>query len=357
MARNQHRAAAGDDPAPDQAPARRAAPTLDVVAGRAGVSRATASRVLAGGTNVSEAARAAVMSAAAELGYSVNRAARAPATRRSDSIAFVVSETEDRLFADPYFLGVLRGAHAEVAARNLQLLFTIASSEAERRQLEQYAGGGHLDGIILVSLHGSDPLPHRLEKLGVPVVLCGRPFDGDGSIYSVDADNLGGARAATDLLVRRGARRIAHLHGPHDMAVSHDRAQGYRSALTAAGLRPAAKRVAEGDFTTAGGQQAMRAVLRASPDVDAVFAASDSMAIGALQVLEAAGRRVPDDVAVVGFDDSPSAGMSRPSLTTVRQPLDAMGCQMARSLIDRIEGVPGTVRIVLPTEMVLRQSA
>lgn len=334
----------------------RSVPTLGSVAERAGVSRATASRALSGSPKVSTQARDAVLRAAAELDYRPNKAARWLATRRSESVAFVVSETEERLFGDPFFLGLLRGAHAEVAVRGYQLLFTISSSAADREQLMAWAAGGHVDGIVLISLHGDDPLPERLEGMGVPVVLSGRPVS-DQPLHYVDSDNRGGAHAATTLLVQRGCRRIATITGPQDMCAGQDRLAGFRDALQAEGVRPSRKLVAPGDFTMAGGVQAMRRLLRATPGIDGVFAASDLMAIGAIQALEALGRRVPDDVAVVGFDDVPAALFSQPPLTTVRQPIEVMGRQMARTLLDRIDGRPVRRGIVLPTELVRRASA
>ncbi|MGH8963590.1 MAG: LacI family DNA-binding transcriptional regulator [Jatrophihabitantaceae bacterium] len=332
-------------------------PTLEVVAARAGVSRATASRVLRGASNVSEDARTAVLQAAAELRYTVNRAARSLVTRRSDSVAFLVAENQDRTFHDPYFLGILRGAQAEVAAAGLQLVFVIASTHADTAHFESYAGGGHVDGVLLISLHGDDALPQHLESIGVPTVLNGRPLSRDVSLYCVDSDNVGGGRRATELLLERGARRIATITGPQDMCAGQDRLAGYRDALTEAGLEPAERRVAEGDFTVEGGASAMTALLASDPELDAVFAASDLMALGAMQVLAGNGRRVPEDVAVVGFDDVREARLSAPALTTIRQPIDRLGHTMAAVLLSRINGEQTPRTTVLPTELVRRASA
>src|SRR5215475_2627470 len=144
--------AGGAHVAQDRSPDR--PPTLEVVAARAGVSRATASRVLRGAPNVSEAARAAVLRVADELAYSPNRAARSLVTRRSDSIAFLVAESEDRLFSQPFFLEMLRGAQSEIASAGLQLVFAIVSNPSDARQFEHYASRGHVDGVLLLSLHG-----------------------------------------------------------------------------------------------------------------------------------------------------------------------------------------------------------
>jgi DNA-binding LacI/PurR family transcriptional regulator len=343
------------DPVDGHVPVR--PPTLEVVAARAGVSRATASRVLRGATNVSDDAREAVLRAARETAYAPNRAARSLVTRRSDSIAFLVAESEDRLFTDPYFLAMLRGAHSQIAASGLQLIFVIASTPAEADQFEHYAAGGHVDGVLLVSLHGDDRLPQRLEQLGVPTVINGRPLSGDPSLCYVDSDNLSGGRAATELLIARGARRIATITGPQDMCAGQDRLQGYRAALTDAGRTVDQQLIAFGDFTVDGGTRAMHALLDADPDVDAVFAASDLTAIGALRAIEQAGRRVPEDIAVIGFDDLREAALTTPPLTTVRQPIAELGQTMAQLLVRRIAGEDPQRATVLPVEVVQRRTA
>lgn len=332
-------------------------PTLEVVAARAGVSRATASRVLRGSSNVSETARESVLRAADEMAYTVNRAARSLVTRRSDSIAFLVAENEDRMFRDPYFLGVLRGAQAEAASAGMQLVFVIASTIAETEQFRHFVSGGHVDGVLLVSLHGDDQLAQQLEDLGVPTVLNGRPFSAETGLFSVDSDNVAGARAATELLLARGARSLATITGPLDMSVGQDRLTGFRDALRSATRldRPAA--TAEGDFSVDGGAAAMARLLDDDPEIDGVFAASDLTALGAMRTLAERGRRVPDDVAVVGFDDVREAQLTTPALSTMRQPLDELGKTMTRVLMTRISGDEVAQRTVLPTELVRRDSA
>jgi DNA-binding LacI/PurR family transcriptional regulator len=332
-------------------------PTLEVVAARAGVSRATASRVLRGASNVSDEARDAVLRVAAELSYRPNLAARALVTKRSDSVAFLVAESEDRLFGDPYFLSMLRGAQSVIAAAGMQLVFVIASTRAEAENFEHYARGGHIDGVLLVSLHGDDMLPQHLESFGVPTVLNGRPISADRSIFYVDSDNVGGGRAATDLLIARGATRIATITGPLDMCAGLDRLDGYRDAMRRAGRKPLKRHVAIGDFTAEGGATAMNRLLDADASIDAVFAASDLTALGAMSVLADRGLRVPDDVAIVGFDDVREASLANPALTTVRQPIDELGRTMARKLLDRIAGAPAERTTVLPVEVVRRRSA
>jgi DNA-binding LacI/PurR family transcriptional regulator len=327
------------------------------VAARAGVSRATASRVLRGASNVSEQARSSVLDAAAQISYAPNRAARSLVTGRSDSVAFVVAETEDRLFSDPFFLGMLRGAQAVIAGAGLQLVFTVAATEDEHARFLHYAGGGHVDGVLVLSLHGRDRLPQQLEQRTVPTVLSGRPLDGDDELFFVDSDNLGGAAMATSYLIRTGRRRIATVTGPLDMCAGQDRLAGYRQAIAEAGLAGSDSLIGHGKFSIASGQAAMAELLVSNPDIDAVFAASDLTAIGAMRAIEAAGRRVRDDIAVVGFDDIGDAELAHPALTTVRQPIAEMGRTMATRLLQRIAGEQPPLRTVLPVELIQRQTA
>jgi DNA-binding LacI/PurR family transcriptional regulator len=313
--------------------------------------------VIRGELNVSDSARDAVLAAAAELRYSVNRAARSLVTRRSDSVAFLVAETQERMFRDPYFLNILRGAQSVIGPSGMQLVFAIASTQTEVENFAAYASSGHADGILLISLHGDDDLPLTLERHHVPTVLNGRPMNRGDGIYYVDADNVGGGRLATETLLRRGARRIATITGPMDMAVSHDRLAGYRAALQAHGLESDPYLIITGDFSVEGGAAAMARLLEQSPDVDAVFCASDLTALGALQTLSATGRRVPEDVALIGFDDTPDSALANPPLTTIRQPIRDLGRTMAQVLLERIAGRNPQHATVLPVELIRRDSA
>ena len=210
---------------------------------------------------------------------------------------------------------------------------------------------------MLVSLHESDPLPARLSAAGMPIVMVGRPSKDVKASY-VDVDNRQGAQTAVAHLIKGGRRVIATITGPQDMAAGIDRLRGYRDGLAEAGLATDANLQAIGDFTQESGAAAMKRLLAARPDIDAVFAASDLMAAGALTVLAAAGRRVPADVAVVGFDDSPVATSTTPQLTSVAQPIEAMGREVARLLVDAVETsdlVPR--RVILATDLVRRASS
>jgi DNA-binding LacI/PurR family transcriptional regulator len=341
---------------PQSAAAPAGQPTLEQVAALAGVSRATVSRVVNGSPRVSPERRALVEQAIGKLGYVPNRAARSLVTRRSDSVALVVFEPETRVFAEPFFAGMARGVASALAATDLQLVLLMAQDPAQRERVVRYIVNHHADGVLLASLHGEDPLPRRLADAGVPTVLMGRPAGPVAASY-VDADNRGGARQAVDHLARRGRRRIATIAGPQDMGVGQDRLDGYRDGLRAAGLDGGDDLVEVGDFTEEGGAGAMGRLLeRPGRPVDAVFAASDLMAAGALRALRAAGRRVPDDVAVVGFEDSAVARYAQPPLTTVRQPIEEMGRQATRLLLDKVAGEAAGMHLILDVELVVRAS-
>ncbi|MDX3375113.1 LacI family DNA-binding transcriptional regulator [Streptomyces sp. ME02-6991-2A] len=333
-------------------------PTLEEVAARAGVGRGTASRVINGSPRVSEATREAVEAAVAELGYVPNRAARALAGNRTDAIALVVPEPETRFFAEPYFSAIVRGVGAALADTEMQLLLTLAGNDRERRRLAQYLTAHRVDGVLLVAVHADDPLPELLEQLGMPCVISGARHANE-PLASVDSDNFDGARAAVDHLITRGRRSIATITGRLEVYGAQRRLDGYRAALAAAGLPPDERLIAPADFTEEGGARAMRELLARRPHLDAVFAASDVMAAGARQVLREADRRIPEDVALIGFDDSVVARHMHPALTSVRQPIEEMGRRMAQLLLEEIAGRVGEERptVVLPTELVVRDSS
>lgn len=328
-------------------------PTLADVATFAGVSEATASRVLNGTARVSAGARSQVEDAMARLGYVRWRAPRSQAPRNG-SVAAIVTESSARFFSDPFFARLLWGASRTLSAAGLQLTFLAVHGQNEYAAAERYLRRGSADGVLLISAHGRDPLLFALQAAAIPTVVCGRPLAPCDAWY-VDADNIGGARSAVGHLLRCGRRRIVTIAGPRDMAVGTDRLTGYRTVLEAAGL-PAL--IGYGDFSQASGEHAMTKLLERRPDLDAVFAASDLMAAGALRTLRRAGRKVPDDVAVVGFDDDPIAQHTMPPLTTIRQPVEEQGAMMAqciRALIED-EPVPDSLN-ELPTSLVLRESA
>ncbi len=338
-------------------------PTLEEVAARAGVGRGTVSRVINGSPRVSDATRAAVEAAVAELGYVPNTAARALAANRTDAIALVVPEPETRFFAEPYFSDMLKGVGAELADTQMQLLLIFAGNDRERARLAQYLAAHRVDGVLLVSVHADDPLPDLLSQLEIPAVISG-PRSAGETLPSVDSDNFGGARSAVEHLLDRGCRAVAHITGRLDVYGAQRRVDGYRAALLDAGHEVDEQLIQPGDFTEEGGRRAMTELLARRPDLDAVFAGSDVMAAGARQVLREKGRSIPDEVALVGYDDSAIARHMDPPLTSVRQPIEEMGRRMIDLLLTEIaDRRPAITRelerrqVVLATELVARRSS
>jgi DNA-binding LacI/PurR family transcriptional regulator len=332
-------------------------PTLVDVAHAAGVSLATASRALSGFHQVRPETRRQVEQAVRSLGYVRQRAGRMRGPLRTGLIAVVVCEDGGRLFADPYFSRLLVGVNRVLAAADHQMvLLTTGKDHTGRSPAAGLLCGDHVDGALMVSMHTRHAA--ALERVGIPVVSVGRPTCANPDRYSyVDVDNRGGAVRAVRHLVTTGRTRIATVAGPKDMTAGMDRLAGYRSALAEFG-RDDAGLVVHGDFGPASGEHATLRLLDRRPDLDAIFAASDLMAVGVLRALRRTGRRVPDDVAVVGFDNAPIAGSMGPPLTTISQPVERLGARTARELLSQIDGTMTERRqAVLDTELVLRESA
>jgi DNA-binding LacI/PurR family transcriptional regulator len=331
-------------------------PTLEAVAELAGVGRGTVSRVVNGAPGVSAKARAAVEAAIAQLNYVPNPAARSLVTSRTDSIALVIPESESRLAAEPYFSDVIRGVSTELADTEMQLLLVLVRSERELDRLTRFLEAQRVDGVLLVSVHRDDPLPALLEKMQIPTVLAGRRSPTE-SLSHVHSDNLGGAAQAVRHLLDQGRQTVATIAGPLDMDVGQSRLQGWRDAHEDSGADADEALVAPADFTEEGGRAAMRELLARRPGIDAVFAASDVMAAGALAELREQGRRVPEDVAVIGFDDSIVARHTVPPLTSVRQPIEDIGRAMARLLLSEINDPDQPRRhLTLPTTLTYRRT-
>jgi DNA-binding LacI/PurR family transcriptional regulator len=316
-----------------------AVPTLEEVARRAGVSRATVSRVINDSPKVSPQARQAVLEAVAELQYVPNSVARSLVRRRTDTLALVLSEPDTRLFSDPFFASIVRGVSAALADTERNLVLLTARDRREQEKVGRYVMQGHVDGVVFISLHREDVLPGILDRTGVPVVLSGRPLDGRPAAY-VDADNVGGGRAATEHLLGIGRRVVATVTGPADMAAGIDRHAGHLAALEAAGLPARDERVEAGDFTEHGGRRATEALLARVPDLDALFVASDPMASGRWRpcVPEVGGCRTtsPSSASTTRRWLAPATRRSRPSRSRCRRcPACSSSCSSAGS-----RGVP-----------------
>lgn len=337
-------------------------PTMDEVAEAAGVSRATVSRVINGAPSVDAKIRETVQRAIAETGYVPNVAARMLVTRRTNSIALVISETKresdssflNRIFTDPYFGRVTAGATSALRPHDIHLV-VIPTDSSDHHHVVHYLRQRHVDGVLLISSHEQDPLPRQVYDLGIPAVVAARPAAPIAASY-VDVDQRLGARLAAEHLLSRGCRTLATITGPLDMPAGQDRFDGFRSYLASRGF-PDVPSI-EGDFTRAGGEACARRLLADRPDIDGLFVASDLMSEGALRAVQDLGRRVPQDVAVIGFDDSSAALDCRPLLTTVRQPVEDMAAEMAEVLMAQIASPSRLPRSVTfqPT-LVIRDSA
>lgn len=329
-------------------------PTLVDVARAAGVSRATASRVLAGQTTVDPELAARVLDAAERLDYRTNTAARALRSGSTGSVAVVVPNSELDGLSGPFVGAPLRGATTTLFAHGRQPVLLLDDGLATG-QLLRYLTGPHVDGAVVILHHETETLFRRLHGVTVPVVYVGRTSDelaADASF--VDCDNYGGARAATRALLEAGRRRLATIAGPSTYRPVTERLRGFVDELADWGLAPGP--VVHGEFSMAAGAAAAAQLLQRTT-VDAVFAQSDLLAVGAVRVVTSAGRRVPDDVSVVAFDDTVVAATSDPPLSSVRQPLYEMGARAAELLLEAIGGTStGPQQDTLPTSLTTRAS-
>lgn len=328
-------------------------PTLEMVAVVAGVSRSTVSRVVNDSPQVTTEAVEAVNRAIVQLNYVPNRAARTLASRKTQAIALIIPENTAKFFADPFFASVIQGIAMHLATTDYTLSMLIAS-ETDSAKTRRYLQGGNVDGALILSHHRDDRSYTKLAT-SIPVVFGGRPMSEHGTDnYVVDVDNIESASVATWYLIDHGRKRIATIAGRQDMAAGLDRFEGWRRALDKAGLPADLHEV--GDFTPPGGAAAMARLLERGVPFDGVFIASDQMASGALGVLREQGLSVPQDVAVVGFDNDYFSTTSMPPLTTVAQPSVALGSRMAEILVRLIGGGTAEKLTIMPTVLVERES-
>lgn len=329
--------------------------TLEDIARLAGVSRSTVSRVVNDDPNVKEDVRKRVQEVIQTTGYHPHAAARSLASQRSWMIGLVLPRTVSNFFTDPYFPRLTQGVAQACNQHNYTLsLFLVDTKEDESRLFPRISRRGFLDGIVLQTGQMGDKLVNRLLKSDFPVVVAGRPYNAGGVSY-IDVDNYQASYNAVCHLARLGYRRIAHITGRMNSTTGHDRLDGYKKALQEQGLPLEDCLIAEGEFTEASGILAMQHLLPLRPE--AVYVASDTMAIGAMRVALEAGLRIPQDMAFVGFDDMPNAIQGEVKLTTVRQPIIQFGIQAVEILIDLINnGTKPSRRVIMDTELIVRDS-
>jgi LacI family transcriptional regulator len=329
--------------------------TLVDIAKQAGVSRSTVSRVVNDNPNVNENVRKRIQEVIISTGYQPHPAARSLASQRSWMIGLVLPRSVSNFFIDPYFPRLTQGVAQACNQHNYTLgLFLMETNEDERRIFPRISHRGLLDGIILQTAQMEDKLTNRLLKSDFPVVVAGRPFKTKGFSY-IDVDNVEATQGAIRHLIQLGYQRIGTITGRMNSTAGIDRLEGYRKAIMEQGWEVDEGLIAEGDFSEKSGYTAMQQLLSAKPD--AVFAASDTMAIGAIRAVQESGLQVPEDIAFVGFDDLPVASQSDIKLTTVRQPIVQFGARAVETLIDLIEnGIKPSRRIIMDTELVIRDS-
>ena len=329
--------------------------TLDDIAKLAGVSRSTVSRVVNEHPNVRASVRSRVLRVIESTGYQPNAAARTLASQRSRMLGLVLPRSVSSFFSDPYFPRLTQGVAQACNQYDYTLgLFLISTKEDEEKIYPRISRKGLLDGLLVQAGKIGDHLIDQLMDSNVPFVIAGRPSQTHDVSY-IDVDNVEAAQNAVSHLVRLGCQRIGMISGMPLSTVSVDRKEGYCRALTERGRDLEANLIAEGDYTEAGGYYAMQKLLSAKPD--AVFASSDLMAIGAMRAVREAGLRIPEDIALVGFDDLSMAASTNPPLTTIRQPISQFGFSAVEILIDLIEnGIKPARRVIMATELVIRDS-
>ncbi|MBN1265653.1 MAG: LacI family DNA-binding transcriptional regulator [Anaerolineales bacterium] len=329
--------------------------TLEDIAKKTGVSRSTVSRVVNNQPNVREDVRLRVLEVIESTGYHPNLAARSLASQRSSMIGLVLLRSVSSFFTDPYFPRLVQG----IAQRcnyydNTLGLFLVETKEDEEKIFPRVSRSGMLDGIIVQAGHHGDPLMDRLMKSEIPLVFVGRPFHSDTVSY-LDIENVEGSYTAVSHLLNLGRQRVATIAGPRESTVGIDRKQGYLNAMKERSIPVNEDLITEGDFSEESGYQAMKRLFPSHPD--AVFAASDMMAAGAIRAIRESGLKVPEDIAIVGFDDLPMNIPINPFLTTIRQPIYRFGVSAVDTLMDQINNrISEPQRVIMKTELVIRES-
>jgi DNA-binding LacI/PurR family transcriptional regulator len=330
-------------------------PTIEDVARVAGVSRSTVSRALNGGLHVRPEAMSKVSRAVGVLGYSVNQAARNLAAGRTGSVAFVISEQSEHLFGDPNFGVMVRVFSKELRSRGQHLLVTTAQDYGEEAFLADYLTAGHVDGALFALSRERETLLDHVARSGLPVVVHGQPLGFEQELSWVGVDDEAAAFEAVSYLLDQGCSRIGTITGPLNTSSGRSRLEGYRRAV---GPDSPPDLVAIGDWSSTSGRLGAQQLLERHPAMDGLFVASDLMALDALGFLKESGRRIPADVAVVGFDDSTAAVRADPPLTTIHQSFEESAAESVR-ILNELIARPGSGphHALMPFRLVRRSSA
>jgi LacI family transcriptional regulator len=327
---------------------------LEDIGRMAGVSRSTVSRVVNGESNVRPEVRERVEAVIRETGYSPNAAARSLVSNRTGVIGLVIPSRVHSLFEDPYFARLIQGISLGSNQAGVTLSLFVAQTEDDERELyPRVVESGFLDGVIITATRMGDPLVARMVSRRIPLVMVGRPDLAEVSY--VDVDNCDGGRQAARHLVAIGASRIGMIGAPTNTTAGTDRLHGFAAGLREDGRELAPELLVEGDFSEPSGYEAMHAIVERG--ADAVFVASDTMALGALRAARDLGVDVPGDVAVVGFDGFGGSQSSLPPLTTIEQPVSDTAVRAVELLLDLVSGAQSSpTSIVLPVKLVERDS-
>jgi LacI family transcriptional regulator len=327
---------------------------LKDIANLAGVSKSTVSRVVNNQPNVNVHTRQKVLDVIRQNNFRLNSAARALVTQQTRILSVIIPQTLASTFTDPYFPSVIQSVSKVVNEHEYAMMLWIGNdTEEEERFGERILMNGMFDGALIASAVDNDPLVERLSKADFPYVLIGPPHFENANY--LDVDNCTGSYRGVVHLISLRRTRIGTITGPLNMGAAKDRFSGYRNALADAGFPYDSALVFEGNFDESSGYLGAQALLQ--QHVDAIFAASDMMALGALRALSENGVRVPEDVSVVGFDDMPFASHTKPALTTVHQPIAELGADAARTLIRLVEGqLVEPYQVIFPAYLVVRES-
>jgi len=327
--------------------------TIEDIAREAGVSKATVSLALNGKPGVSPETRRRILEIARRLNYRPNAAAKGLALQRTETIGVIVPD-----IGSPFYAELIRGVEEEASRAGYYLMLLTTAGKPSREEMYfRLLGEQRVDGIIVLTPRGDEALLRRIQRKGFPLVVVDRDIQSADDVVEVVVDNFHGALEAMEHLLGLGYRRIGFINGVPGLQASQDRLRAYQVALQEHGIALDPELIVVGNFQDSGGYQAMQRLLSLEPRVEAVFAASDMMAFGAIRAIRERGLEVPRDIAVVGFDDVPLASYFDPPLTTVRQPMAKMGAMAFRLLAQLIRGEPVLQRkVVLHTQLVVRQS-
>lgn len=325
--------------------------TIAEIAKMAGVSKTTVSRVINEKLDVLPETRDRINALIRQYDFHPNAYAKAITSRKSNTIGLVIAQSANYVFSNPYYAEIIRGVSNMAQSRGYHLLLTYCEGGDYIEVVRQK----RVDGVILLSpTAGHGAVIEKLDELDLPFVSASR-MPGYPDIHYLCVDDIEGCMTAVKYLISLGHRAIGFINGPESLASSQDRLTGYRRILVENGIAIQPEWIQEGDTSIDSGFYCMRTLI-AKTNVTAVFAASDLMAVGAIRAIEEAGKSVPGDYSIIGFDDIPLAGFLNPPLTTMRQDTFEKGQTAARMLLDLLNGNPDPNHVIMTAKLVVRQS-